>query len=78
MFFQYSIAGPSYISRINIDNHDTGEHFTFQDFMGVGVFFGPKRNLTVELNLNHYSNGNIFPHNDAVKVPLSFSVGYCF
>lgn len=78
MFFQYSIAGPSYISRINIDGHDTGEHFTFQDFMGVGVFFGSKRNFTAEVNLNHYSNGNIFPHNDAVKVPLSFSVGYCF
>lgn len=78
LYFQYSIAGPSYISRINIDDHDTGQHFTFQDFMGVGAFFGSKRNFTAEVNLNHYSNGNIFPHNDAVKVPLSFSVGYCF
>jgi opacity protein-like surface antigen len=78
IFFQYSIAGPSYISRIRIDDHDIGEHFTFQDFMGVGVFFGAKRNFTAEMNLNHYSNGNIFPHNDAVKVPLSFSFGYCF
>jgi hypothetical protein len=55
-----------------------GGHFTFQDFMGVGVFFGSKRNFVAEVNLNHYSNGNIFPHNDAVKVPLGFSVGYCF
>jgi opacity protein-like surface antigen len=78
LYFQYSIAGPSYISKINIDGHDTGEHFTFQDFMGVGIFFGAKRNFTAEVNLNHYSNGNIFPHNEAVKVPLSFSVGYCF
>jgi opacity protein-like surface antigen len=77
LYFQYSIAGPSYISRINIDHHDIGAHFTFQDFMGVGAFFGSKRNFTAEINLNHYSNGNIFPHNDAVKVPLSFSVGYC-
>lgn len=78
IYFQYSIAGPSYISRITIDDKDTGEHFTFQDFMGVGAFFGSKRNFDAEINLNHYSNGNIFPHNDAVKVPLSFSVGYCF
>jgi opacity protein-like surface antigen len=78
LYFQYSIAGPSYISRITIDDKDIGEHFTFQDFMGVGVFLGSKRNFNAEINLNHYSNGNIFPHNDAVKVPLSFSIGYCF
>ena len=78
LYFQYSIVGPSYISRIIIDDLDTGEHFTFQDFMGVGVFLGAKRNFNAEVNLNHYSNGNIFPRNDAVKVPLSFSIGYCF
>src|SRR4029450_2358330 len=30
----YSLAGPTYISQTLIDERDTGNHFTFQDFMG--------------------------------------------
>lgn len=74
----YSVAGPTYISRVVIDGEDTGRHFTFQDFMGLGSFFGKKRNLNAEININHYSNGNIFPKNGGVKVPLTFMVGYTF
>jgi hypothetical protein len=77
-YFHYSIAGPSFISRTNIDNQDTGKHFTFQDFMGIGFFAGKSRKLNLEINLNHYSNGNIFPNNDAVKIPFTFCVGYTF
>lgn len=61
LYFQYSVAGPSFISRINIDEKNTGKHFTFQDFMGIGVFTGKNRNFNAEINLNHYPNGNIFP-----------------
>ena len=77
-YFYYSVAGPSYISRILIDNVETGEHFTFQDNMGLGIFFGKERNLNAELKIGHYSNGNVFPLNGAVKIPLSLNVGYAF
>jgi hypothetical protein len=74
----YSLAGPTYISRIVLDGLDTGRHFTFQDFMGVGAFLGAQRNLNIGLKINHYSNGNIFTQNAGVKIPLTFSVGYAF
>lgn len=77
-YFYYSVAGPSYISKVVIDGVDTGRHFTFQDTMGMGIFFGEKRNLNAELKIGHYSNGNIFPLNGAVKIPLSVNVGYAF
>ncbi len=77
-YFYYSVAGPSYISDIFIDKKNTGEHFTFQDEIGSGVFFGAKRNYNLEIKIGHYSNGNIFPHNDAVTIPLSINVGYAF
>ena len=77
-YFYYSVAGPSYISKIVLDGVDTGKHFTFQDTMGLGMFFGEKRNLNAELKIGHYSNGNIFPLNGAVKIPLSVNVGYAF
>jgi opacity protein-like surface antigen len=75
-YFYYSVAGPTYISKIMIDGENTGKHFTFQDNMGAGIYFGEKRNLNAEIMIGHYSNGNLFPHNDAVKVPLTLKVGY--
>ena len=78
LYFNYSAAGPSYISRLTIDDKKSGRHFTFQDFMGMGVFAGKQRALNVELSINHYSNGNIFPDNAGVKIPLTFNLGYTF
>jgi hypothetical protein len=78
IYFNYSVAGPTYISQTIIDGHDTGKHFTFQDFMGVGVNIGKKRHLNTELRIAHYSNGNIFPQNTGVKIPLTFNFGYSF
>ena len=78
MYFAYSLAGPTYISKVILDDLNTGRHFTFQDFMGVGWFAGANRNLNFGVKINHYSNGNIFTQNAGVKIPLTFSVGYAF
>jgi Lipid A 3-O-deacylase (PagL) len=78
MYFAYSLAGPTYISRTMLDEADTGHHFTFQDFMGIGWFAGRNRNLNVGVKINHYSNGNIFTQNAGVKIPLTLSLGYAF
>ncbi len=76
IYFNYSVAGPSFISKTIIDGKHTGKKFTFQDFMGMGVFAGKKRNLNAEIRIAHYSNGNIYPQNDGVMIPLTFSLGY--
>ncbi|HWJ25865.1 MAG TPA: acyloxyacyl hydrolase, partial [Flavisolibacter sp.] len=78
LYFNYSVAGPSYISKVVIDSSETGKHFTFQDFMGMGIFAGKNRHLNAEIKIQHYSNGNIFPRNAGVKVPLTFNLGYAF
>lgn len=77
-YFFYSVAGPTYLSKTVIDGHDTGKHFTFRDYMGIGGFAGPNKELNMELSIGHFSNGNLFPNNAAVKIPLTFSVGYAF
>ena len=74
----YSLVGPTYISRSIIDGLDTGRHFTFQDFIGMGVFAGKRRNVSVGVKINHYSNGNIFTSNPGVTIPLTFGFGYTF
>jgi Outer membrane protein beta-barrel domain/Lipid A 3-O-deacylase (PagL) len=77
-YFFYSVAGPTFISKVILDDLNTGAHFTFQDTMGAGVFFGKKRNYVAEMKIGHYSNGNIYPYNESVMVPLSLSIGYAF
>jgi Lipid A 3-O-deacylase (PagL) len=77
-YFYYSIAGPTYISKTILDNQETGRNFTFQDLLGIGSFIGKQRKFNAEINIGHFSNGNIFPYNNGVKVPLTFCVGYTF
>jgi opacity protein-like surface antigen len=77
-YLNYSLAGPSVLSTPNLDSLDTGNRFTYQDFMGAGFFAGKKRNINGEIKIVHYSNGNTFPNNSGVKIPLTFSVGYAF
>ena len=77
-FFFYSVAGPTYISKSLIDEVDTGRLFTFHDYMGIGLFGGRDRLLNAEIKIGHYSNGNLFPNNAGVKVPLTLSLGYNF
>jgi hypothetical protein len=77
-YLDYSLAGPTSISRVSIDGNDTGRHFTFQDFMGLGVFAGKARHVNAEVRIAHYSNGNLFPKNAAVSIPLMFNLGYTF
>ena len=72
----YSIAGPTYISKTVIDDQITGKHFTFMDYMGIGIFAGKKRNFNAEVNVNHYSNGNIYSQNPGLMIPLTFNIGY--
>jgi hypothetical protein len=78
IYFNYSLAGPTFISEPVIDGQDTGDRFTFQDFMGIGAFFGKARRMNAELGIKHYSNGNIFTSNASIKVPLTLTLGLAF
>jgi hypothetical protein len=78
LYFDYSVAGPTFISKNEIDNIKTGKKFTFQDFMGMGVYFGKQREINAEIRIGHYSNGDLFPDNNGIKVPLSFTMGLAY
>jgi hypothetical protein len=77
-YFDYSLAGPALITRTAVDGEDTGRRFTFQDFMGAGIFLGRKRRVAAEVRIAHYSNGNLFPQNPGVTIPLGFYLGTSF
>lgn len=77
-YFYYIVAGPTYISKTILDGNNTGKKFTFYDAMALGCFLGKRRSLNAELRIAHYSNGNIFPANGGVKIPLTINLGYSF
>jgi len=77
-YTNYSIIGPTFLTKSDIDGFDTGPKITYQDTMGFGVFFGKERKYNFELRIMHYSNGNIFTGNDGVAVPLQFTLGKTF
>jgi hypothetical protein len=78
VYFGYSLAGPTFISQTVLDGNDTGDRFTFQDFMGVGAFFGKTHRMNAELGIKHFSNGNIFTKNASIKIPLTLTLGLVF
>ena len=78
MYFMYSVAGPTYLTKYTIDNIYVGGQFSFQDLMGIGAFFGKAKNFNIAATIGHYSNGNLLPNNPGIQVPLVMSVGYAF
>lgn len=78
MYANYSLIGPTYLSVEDIDGFETGPKVTYQDFMGVGAYFGKNNSYNAELKIIHYSNGNIFNRNAGVAIPLVFTFGKSF
>jgi hypothetical protein len=78
VYLSYSAAGPTFISSSVIDGYATGTRFTFQDMLGLGAYLTPSRHLVAELNIAHYSNGNLFFQNPGLKIPITLSLGYVF
>lgn len=78
LYTNYSIIGPTYLTVKDIDGIKTGPRMTYQDKMGLGMFFGKQRKYNFELRIMHYSNGNYFVDNAGVAVPLQFTFGRTF
>ncbi len=77
-YFMYEIAGPTFLTRSTFAGRDTGEHFTFQDMIGFGFLLGQQKRVNLALRIMHYSNGNLFPNNPGLGIPLTIALGYRF
>ena len=75
-YITWSIASPTLLSRRIYGQANLGEHFIFQDFLGIGAQIGKR--FDVSLKLLHYSNGDLFLHNSGLDIPSVFSIGYIF
>lgn len=70
--------GLSYLSKTRIADRNLGEHFSFQDQLGLGAAFGQNKKLAVSVSAVHYSNGSLSAMNAGITIPLMLNVAYRF
>jgi len=78
MYFTYPAPGPTYLTKVMMDGKDTGNHFTFQNFIGFGNFVVKKKNVNISIKDLNYSNGNLFLKNAGISIPVNIGIGYSF
>ncbi len=77
-YIAWSIGGPTLLSRDHFSSANLGGHFIFQDFIGLGILVGRDHRFDINLKIYHYSNADLFLHNDGFDVPAVLTVGYIF
>lgn len=66
--------GLAYLTRTRLDDRNLGEHFAFQDQLGLGVSLGKKQQVSLIFSALHYSNGSLCRINAGITVPLMASL----
>jgi hypothetical protein len=79
-FFFVRALGPSYISESTLGSRRQAESFAFQAQVGVGVQLNPgaDRRGVIAVSWKHFSNADLYRHNDGIDVPLVINVGMAF
>lgn len=70
--------GPSFVTKTRFGDRNLGEHFSFQDQVGIGASFGVQKNLSIGFSIIHYSNGSLCGMNAGITAPLMMNVSYRF
>jgi len=73
-YLLYSPAGPSMLSKNTFATTGYTNRFVFQDQFGFSVMYED----TVEFFVKqyHFSNGDIFPVNGGIDIPLQFGISF--
>ncbi len=71
LFFLYSPAGPSMLSKSTFSTTGWSNHFVFQNQFGIGVSHNRFPGVEFFIKQYHYSNGGIFPINGGADIRLS-------
>mgnify|MGYP003316217875 CR=1 FL=1 len=77
-YLYYSVAGPTLMSDSQFSTTRFSNDFSFQDQLGIGILFNKKPNIDLALKMIHYSNGDVFPINGGIDVPVVVSLGIRF
>ncbi len=77
-YFEYSLLGPTIISKDSFANMQFKSNILFQNFFGVGMDIGESRGFSVDLKTIRYYESDNFHPQDGFRVPIIASVGVIF
>ncbi|MCH9617249.1 MAG: hypothetical protein SP4CHLAM5_07720 [Chlamydiia bacterium] len=75
-YFIYSPAGPSLLTKAKFASTSFSNNFVFQNQFGIGASIGKNAETEFFLKLYHYSNGDIFPINGGIDIPLVIGMSF--
>lgn len=70
--------GPSLMSDSHLGLQEQGSRFIFNDFFGVGTYFGKEKDWEFSWSWRHLSNALLFAPNPGIDVPFTLSLGRIF
>ena len=73
-YILYSPAGPSMLSKNQFATTGFSNLFVFQNQFGIGWELDKNAKIGCFLKMYHYSNGDLFPVNGGIDIPLVFGV----
>ena len=77
-YLEYSILGPTLLSKENFNNVDFGSNILFQNFFGAGIELGEGRGFSINLKILKYTNSDVNQPDVSIHIPILVSVGYLF
>jgi hypothetical protein len=78
LFFLWSPAGPSLLSKNKFSSTEFSNRFVFQDQFGIGGRVKGDKEYEIFAKLYHFSNGSLFPINGGIDIPLLVGMGVRF
>jgi hypothetical protein len=78
LFVLYSPAGPTMLSQKVFSTTQWSLPFVFQNQIGFGLYLKNYADLECTIKQCHYSNGDLFPKNGGVDIPLSVGLSFRF
>jgi hypothetical protein len=73
-YILYSPAGPSMLSKSQFATTGFSNLFVFQNQFGIGWELDKSAKIGCFLKMYHYSNGDLFPVNGGIDIPLVFGI----
>lgn len=77
-YLEYSLFGPTLLSKESFNQFDFGSNFLFQNFFGVGIELGEGRGFCIDLKILRYTKPDSSLLDFSIHVPILISAGYLF
>lgn len=77
-YLEYSLFGPTVVSKDHFASRNFGSRFLLQNFLGAGVEIGKNSGISINAKMIRYFLADMTHPKEGFEVPILLSVGYHF